>query len=356
MAPTVRLTPRSKDSKCNGSRPSPFGSFDRARADDFEKDRPATLPSFVRAKLGTIDVPVVRRSCCDGKAAPCAECADEGEVQRTPVSSSGTFQAPPSVSAALRGSGTPLASNARTSIEGALGRSFADVRIHADTAAARSAAEIGAEAYTVGRDIVFAPGRYAPDTPAGRRLLGHELVHVAQQRNASPVHGNLVVGPENCEAEREADSLSLHGGGAPSGAHVPIVRRQARGSCAGKGPFNCNGTTCRTPAGRAGTCMWISASRSCFCRDNSTDEPAPASKLIPSWLMPLLGAAAVAAIIACFATGLCEFGAVVVGLGAAATAAVLFLLRQAGITDSGSSGGPTASAGQTAEPEASQVA
>lgn len=67
MAPTVRLTPRSKDSKCNGSRPSPFGSFDRARADDFEKDRPATLPSFVRAKLGTIDVPVVRRSCCDGK-------------------------------------------------------------------------------------------------------------------------------------------------------------------------------------------------------------------------------------------------------------------------------------------------
>ncbi|MEJ7813237.1 MAG: DUF4157 domain-containing protein, partial [Gemmatimonadaceae bacterium] len=40
---------------------------------------------------------------------------------------------------------------------------------------------VRALAYTVGRHIVFAPGRYAPDTPTGMRLLAHELAHVAQQ-------------------------------------------------------------------------------------------------------------------------------------------------------------------------------
>jgi hypothetical protein len=37
----------------------------------------------------------------------------------------------------------------------------------------------------VGRDIVFGPGRYAPETAEGRRLLAHELVHVAQQNRSS---------------------------------------------------------------------------------------------------------------------------------------------------------------------------
>ena len=45
-------------------------------------------------------------------------------------------------------------------------------------AAARA---VGARAFTVGRDIVFAAGEYAPHTQAGRRLLAHELTHVLQQ-------------------------------------------------------------------------------------------------------------------------------------------------------------------------------
>jgi hypothetical protein len=34
--------------------------------------------------------------------------------------------------------------------------------------------------YTVGRDIVFGAGRYAPDTISGRQLLSHELTHGQQ--------------------------------------------------------------------------------------------------------------------------------------------------------------------------------
>ena len=36
-------------------------------------------------------------------------------------------------------------------------------------------------AFTVGRDVVFGEGQYAPGMSQGRRLLAHELTHVVQQ-------------------------------------------------------------------------------------------------------------------------------------------------------------------------------
>lgn len=60
------------------------------------------------------------------------------------------------------------------------GHAFAGVRVHADDKAATSARAIGANAYTAGTDIVFGAGRFAPHTGEGRRLLAHELAHVAQ--------------------------------------------------------------------------------------------------------------------------------------------------------------------------------
>ena len=58
---------------------------------------------------------------------------------------------------------------------------FGQVRIHTGSTAAESARAIGARAYTVGHDIVFGAGEYAPHTGTGRRLLAHELTHVVQQ-------------------------------------------------------------------------------------------------------------------------------------------------------------------------------
>lgn len=55
------------------------------------------------------------------------------------------------------------------------------MHVHADDTAAASAAQLGTDAYTVRSSVVFGAGRYAPGTPAGRRLIARELAHVAQQ-------------------------------------------------------------------------------------------------------------------------------------------------------------------------------
>ncbi|MDT7950232.1 MAG: DUF4157 domain-containing protein, partial [Acetobacteraceae bacterium] len=44
------------------------------------------------------------------------------------------------------------------------------------------AARLGAAAFTYGRDIFFANGRYDPDSAEGTELLAHELTHTIQQR------------------------------------------------------------------------------------------------------------------------------------------------------------------------------
>jgi hypothetical protein len=114
----------------------------------------------------------------------CEACAREEErLDRAAVSGSAQAQrvAPPAVHAALatpgHGLDQPMAAHARH----AFGESVAGVRIHRGAVADRAARSVGARAFTVGRDIVFAEGNYAPATPRGQALLMHELVHVAQQ-------------------------------------------------------------------------------------------------------------------------------------------------------------------------------
>jgi hypothetical protein len=77
--------------------------------------------------------------------------------------------------------GEPLSSGTRRYMEPRFGHDFNQVRVHADEAAFRSAHAVQAHAYTVGNDIVFGPGKYAPGTRDGDRLLAHELAHVVQQ-------------------------------------------------------------------------------------------------------------------------------------------------------------------------------
>ncbi|HEY7269800.1 MAG TPA: DUF4157 domain-containing protein, partial [Dehalococcoidia bacterium] len=69
----------------------------------------------------------------------------------------------------------------RARLQAALGHDLSSVRLHSDGAAALRAAALNARAYTSGRDIYFGAGEYATETLEGRRLLAHELVHVAQQ-------------------------------------------------------------------------------------------------------------------------------------------------------------------------------
>ena len=88
---------------------------------------------------------------------------------------------PASVDRAVASPGRPLEPALREDMERHFGHDFSRVRVHSDAEAGRSVQDVAAEAYTVGRDIVFGPGRLAPETPQGRRLMAHELTHVVQQ-------------------------------------------------------------------------------------------------------------------------------------------------------------------------------
>ncbi|MFF9035656.1 DUF4157 domain-containing protein [Streptomyces sp. NPDC014892] len=82
----------------------------------------------------------------------------------------------------LRAPGQPLDEATRTDMEARLGADFSDVRIHDDSAARASAAEVGARAYTSGSHVVIGDGG------ADKHTLAHELTHVIQQRQG-PVAG-----------------------------------------------------------------------------------------------------------------------------------------------------------------------
>ncbi|MCI0337072.1 MAG: DUF4157 domain-containing protein [Acidobacteria bacterium] len=84
----------------------------------------------------------------------------------------------------LRSGGQPLSTSVRAYFEPRFGYDFGEVRVHTDGRAAESARAVNALAYTLGRDVVFGSGQYAPETSNGRKLLAHELAHIVQQRGS----------------------------------------------------------------------------------------------------------------------------------------------------------------------------
>ncbi|MGA5316912.1 DUF4157 domain-containing protein [Streptomyces pseudogriseolus] len=83
------------------------------------------------------------------------------------------------------------------------GDDFGDVRVYSDPV---STGMLGAAALTSGTSIVFAPGRYAPGTASGRRLLAHELAHVRQQRGLTGAPRS--VSRPDAATEREAHRVA----------------------------------------------------------------------------------------------------------------------------------------------------
>ncbi len=84
---------------------------------------------------------------------------------------------------AMKGGGTSLPEPTRNFYESRFGTDFSQVRVHTDSRASETAKSINARAFTVGNNIAFGAGQYAPDTQAGKKLLGHELTHVVQQND-----------------------------------------------------------------------------------------------------------------------------------------------------------------------------
>ena len=136
---------------------------------------------------------------------------------------------PSAVHRALREPGRPIEPAARALLAHRFGRSLDAVRVHEGPRAASAAERTGAEAFTVGDDIVFAPGRYQPGSPAGLELLAHEVAHTVQQQGAGPasIQHRLVSSAPASTLEREADAAARFvvsgpavGGGAASLLHA----------------------------------------------------------------------------------------------------------------------------------------
>lgn len=134
--------------------------------------------------------------------------ADEvsDRVTRTSDSSNTGQAAPPRVvNEALASPGRPLDPATRSYLEPRFGYDFSPVRVHSGALAERSAQSLNAKAYTVGHHVVFGPGRLAPGTHEGQRLLAHELAHVVQQsRGGTPQLSLDGDGPLEEAADRAA--------------------------------------------------------------------------------------------------------------------------------------------------------
>ena len=160
------------------------------------------------------------------------EPAPTGLLQRAAVNAA-DVQVPPIVHDVLRSPGQPLDAATRELMEPRFRHDFSHVRIHTDAKAAESAHMVNALAYTVGRDIVFGAKQYAPGTHEGRKLLAHELTHVAQQQASSPGGVDAINQPGD-PFEQAANRAALAiDAGRPAAAEArgttPALQRQTAG-------------------------------------------------------------------------------------------------------------------------------
>ncbi|WP_052442323.1 eCIS core domain-containing protein [Streptacidiphilus neutrinimicus] len=125
----------------------------------------------------------------------------------------------------LSGTGRPLPEPTRREMEVRLGADFSSVRVHDDAKARRSAAELGARAYTSGEHVVIGDGG------GDRHTLAHELTHVIQQRQG-PVAGadnggGLRVSDPGDRFERDAEENARRSLAAPLPAASTAVQPAA---------------------------------------------------------------------------------------------------------------------------------
>ncbi|MGB9180969.1 MAG: DUF4157 domain-containing protein [Pyrinomonadaceae bacterium] len=176
--------------------------------------QPLSKPALIPSSFTPVRSNLLQRKCaCGGGASQlsgeCKGCQNKKMlVQRIASDNVHDERAPQAVAQqALNSSGQPLDAATRASMESSFGHDFGKVRVHTDAKAVSSARALGAHAYTVGSDIAFGEG-YAPQTKAGRWMLGHELAHVVQQEGGT--HGSgLAESPRHeHEADRAADTVT----------------------------------------------------------------------------------------------------------------------------------------------------
>lgn len=167
--------------------------------------------------------------------------ADKEETELEPVQSKGFTAAAgraddPGLGAKLqnfRGGGEALPNKVQAQLGPALGMDLGEVRVHHDAPAAALAESLGARAFTNREDIYFNRSEYNPETPAGTRLLAHELAHVQQQQTVPGLQYRLPNPAERDRYEREADAVADQAVNSPVQAKRKPRLASVAGSSAG---------------------------------------------------------------------------------------------------------------------------
>ena len=158
--PLEREADRVADAVISGAASSPMGNAPAA-------------PQRKCAACATEEAETVRRRSAE---------EDEDATIRAKAASGGpSASGVEAAASAVASGGEPLATDMRSYFEPRFGYDLSGVRVHTHARAQAAARAITARAYTLGANIAFADGEFAPRTSEGRRLLAHELAHVAQQ-------------------------------------------------------------------------------------------------------------------------------------------------------------------------------
>jgi hypothetical protein len=162
--------------------------------------------------------------------------ADEAVSPRSPARIAARIES-------ARGGGAPLDQRVRGRLEHGLGTDLSGVRVHTDGEADSLARDLGARAFTTGREIFFRRGEHDTSSPSAMRTIAHEAAHVVQQARG-PVDGksfgSLRISEPGDSFEREADAAAeriLDRRGAEGPRPPPAVERsgsvQRACSCGG---------------------------------------------------------------------------------------------------------------------------
>ncbi|MEM8527861.1 MAG: DUF4157 domain-containing protein [Bacteroidota bacterium] len=121
----------------------------------------------------------------EGEEEEAAQMKEEEEDAVQTKSNTAKNTASPKLSQQIKnrsGNGKTMSDPVRTEMEQAFGTDFSGVNIHTDSDAVQMNKELGAQAFTHGKDVYFNSGKYNPENSQGKHLLAHELTHVVQQK------------------------------------------------------------------------------------------------------------------------------------------------------------------------------
>lgn len=217
--------------------PAEGAFFRKEMAEPAFFDTPVSQPFFSASQSG----PTIQRKCekCEEEKKkeatqmPDKKKEEDKKLQRKEAGASPLVAN--AASLVSPGAETALSSASNNFFSEALGRDFSDVKIHTGPEADRAAKSVQAKAYTLGNHIVFAEGKYKPESSEGKHLLAHELTHVVQQnpdrlsRKEEP-NVNEDPGPNQQEEPLQEDFLGTIAVNGSGKRLAPVV---AYANCAG---------------------------------------------------------------------------------------------------------------------------